>query len=151
MTADTSFWGTELVESLKQEDILGFKRPPCSEAVNAVILEADKETGTVRMRFDAPQAFTSPRGTIQGGFVAAMVDEVIGIPVLVQSGGENAPLTLDLSVTYIEPVLPGRVYGEAQLVRLGRTIAFLEAQLYDETGALLVKATSTAKVGPTVK
>lgn len=103
------------------------------------------------MQFDAPQAFTSPRGSIQGGFVAAMVDEVIGIPVLVKSGGANAPLTLELSVTYIQPVMPGRIYGEGQIVRMGRNIAFLEAQLYDKTGKLLVKATSTVKVGPAIR
>lgn len=132
----------------QHKDILGLERPPCSEALNSVILEADRETGAVRMRFDAPQAFTSPRGSVQGGFVAAMVDEVIGIPVLVKSGGVNAPLTLELSVTYINPVLPGRVYGEGQIVRMGRNIGFLEAQLYDEAGKLLVKATSTVKIGP---
>jgi hypothetical protein len=110
-----------MAEALMQhEDILGLGRPPCSEALNSVILEADKEAG----------------------------DEVIGIPVLVKSGGANAPLTLELSVTYINPVLPGRVYGEGQIIRMGRNIGFLEAQLYDEAGKLLVKATSTVKIGP---
>lgn len=140
-----------MIEALKQEDMLGFKRPPCSETLNSLVLEANKDTGAVRMQFDAPQNFVSPRGTIQGGFVAAMIDEAIGIPVLIKSGGEYAPLTLDLSLTYIKPVLPGRVYGEGQIIRMGRSVAFLEAQLYDKSGALLVKATSTAKVGPTVE
>lgn len=123
-------------------------RPPCSEALDAEVTEADFDTGTIKIQFMAPIEFTSPRGSIQGGFVAAMIDEAIGVPVLIKSNGKLAPLTLDLNLTYIKPVMPGRVYGEGQIVKMGRSIAYTEAQLYDKDGDLLVKATATSKLTP---
>ena len=128
---------------------MGGDPPPCTVATGGKLIDYNADAQTVRMSFEAPIAFTSPRGSIQGGFVAAFVDEVIGTPVFMAHEGKVAPLTLDLSLSYISPVMPGKLIGEGQIVKMGRKIAFTEAQLYDAAGTLLVKATSTVKLTPT--
>ena len=127
-------------------EFLNANRPPCSNAMDGKILAFDAERLTVKMEFLAPAEWVNPRGTIQGGFVAAFVDEVLNLPVLMAHSGKAAPLTLELKISYFKPMMPGKIFGEGQIIKMGKSIAFLEAQLFDEQGDVLVKATSTAKL-----
>lgn len=133
---------------MAKADLLGHEPPPSSVALSTQIVSSDMETGEVKVAMVAPMAFTSTHGYIQGGFIAALVDEVIGAPVYVFHKWEKAPLNLDLHLDYLRPVLPGNIYGTGRFVKNGRNIAFLEAELYDEDGQLLVKAHTKAKIVP---
>ena len=65
------------------------------------------------------------------------------------SEGRLFTSTLDLNVSFLAPAKPGRLTGEGQVIQLGKTIAFIEGRLTDETGALVARATSTARLVPT--
>ena len=60
--------------------------------------------------------------------------------------GEILAPTLDLHVSFLRPARPGRFVGKARVVSLGRTIAFLEGELFDADGELVAKSTATARV-----
>ena len=86
----------------------------------------------------------NPQGSVQGGFVAAMLDDTMGPALVSMSGGAIMPRSVDLNVSFIRPVKPGRVIGRGRVVNQGRSIVFLEAELFDEAGRLLARSTSTA-------
>jgi uncharacterized protein (TIGR00369 family) len=86
----------------------------------------------------------NPRGDVQGGFVAAMLDDTMGPALVSMSGGTLMPRSIDLNVSFIRPVKPGRVIGRGRVVKAGRSVAFLEGELFDEQGMLLARATSSA-------
>jgi acyl-coenzyme A thioesterase PaaI-like protein len=44
----------------------------------------------------------------------------------------------------LAPARPGRLYAVGQVVRRGRSVGFVEGQLYDEAGQLLATGSSTA-------
>lgn len=125
-----------------------FAKSAYGDLIRSEVLDYDVETGTSRMRFVAPEIFCSPRGVLQGGFVAAFIDDVIGLPVLVKSGATLVGITLDLNISYLQPVKPGVLIGTARIIKMGRSVAFLEADLADEAGHLLAKATSTVSLVP---
>ena len=125
-----------------------FAKSAYGDLIQSEVLDYDVDTGTSRMRFVAPEIFCSPRGVLQGGFVAAFIDDVIGLPVLVKSGATLLPITLELSISYLRPVKPGALIGTARIVKMGRSVAFLEAELTDEAGEVLAKATTTASLVP---
>ena len=77
-----------------------------------------------------------------------MLDDTMGPALVTASGDKEAPVSLDLNVTFIKPVMPGRVVGKGRVVSRTKTVAFLEAELFNEMGELLARATSTAKVFP---
>ena len=54
--------------------------------------------------------------------------------------------TLELKVSYLERVPPEPMYAEARVLRWGGSVVFLEADLINEQGQVLVKATSTGKL-----
>ncbi|MES2056437.1 MAG: PaaI family thioesterase [Pseudomonadota bacterium] len=126
-----------------------FARPPCAETLGWQLIEADPETGTVRVAMEGKPAFCNPGGNIQGGFLAAMLDDTLGPTVLVKSGGAHYCATIDLNVSYLAPARPGLFTGVGRIVQMGKTIAFLEGELFDAEGGCVARATASARVVPT--
>jgi uncharacterized protein (TIGR00369 family) len=120
-------------------DAMGFVR----------VVEVDREGGRVRAEFDVQPRFCHTDGTIaQGGFVTAWLDFTMAQAAIVRGGpGIAGVATLELKVSFLQRVGPGRVIAEGRVQRMGRRVAFLEASLHDPRGTLLASASSTAIVG----
>src|SRR5687767_10767028 len=101
------------------------------------------EAGTIEVEFEGKPEFTNPVGAIQGGFLAAMLDDTMG-PALAATlnAGEFAP-TLNLNVSFARPAKIGELLGKGRIVRRGKEVCLLAAELYQE-GDLVASATATA-------
>ncbi|MBW8812587.1 MAG: PaaI family thioesterase [Caulobacterales bacterium] len=121
---------------------------PSTRLLGWRLLEAWPDEGRISVAFEGLEAFTNPAGFIQGGFLAAMLDDVMGPAVFVHSAGQLYPVTLDLHVSYLGPARPGPLYGEGRVVQAGRSVGFLEAQLTDADGVLVARATATVRLTP---
>ena len=97
--------------------------PPAAQTLGWQLEDIDPAAGTARIRFDARPEFTNPIGAIQGGFLAAMLDDTMG-PALVATleAGQFAP-TLELKVNFLRPARPGPLVGTARIVYRGGTVA----------------------------
>ncbi|WP_327321402.1 PaaI family thioesterase [Streptomyces sp. NBC_01210] len=96
--------------------------------------------------FEAGDQFANPVGVIQGGFLAAMLDDTLG-PALVATLPENqfAP-TLDLHVQFLRPARPGRLLGRGRIVQRGKDVCFLAGELIGTDGKPVAVATATARI-----
>jgi uncharacterized protein (TIGR00369 family) len=128
-----------------------FPTPPCATTLGWHLLAADPEAGIVRIGFEGKSDFCNPAGFIQGGFLAAMLDDTMGPAVLVKSDGAFFTPTIDLNVSFLAPARPGAFVGEGRIVQMGKTIAFLEGSLFDQDGQLVARATASARLVPTGK
>lgn len=127
--------------------MLGRKPPPPAGALLGFrLLEADPEQQRIRIEFQAKPEFVNPVGNIQGGFLAAMLDDTLG-PAVVQTLGPNqfAP-TLELKVSFLKPAKPGILIGEGRVLKKGRSIAFMSGELRDAEGDIVASATATAMI-----
>ena len=52
--------------------------PPCAKTLGLEFVEIDGERGTIEIRFEAVEMFLNPAGNVQGGFLAAMLDDTMG-------------------------------------------------------------------------
>lgn len=104
----------------------------------------DESREEITLRFDAPESFITPRGTVQGGLVAGFLDEAMGRAHVWATHHEEAPLNLEISMTLLRPVLAGPLIGKGRVIRRGRRVIFLEGELFDDAGNLLARSTSTA-------
>jgi uncharacterized protein (TIGR00369 family) len=120
--------------------------PPAAATLGWELIDVDVERGTLEAAFNATDAFTNPMGNVQGGFLAAMLDDTLG-PALVATlaPGQFAP-TLELKVSFLRPTRPGRLIGRGRVVHRGGSIAFLEGSLTDAGGATVATATATARI-----
>ena len=125
--------------------------PPCAKLLGWHVLDARPKEGWIRIGFTARPEFINPAGFIQGGFLAAMLDDTMGPAVFVMTEGALYTATIDFYVSFLAPANPGPLIGEGRVVQLGKSIGFLEATLSDTAGTAIARATSSAKLVPTAK
>lgn len=118
--------------------------PPASQLLGWELISVQPDKGEIEIAFHPDERMLNPRGTVQGGFVAAMLDDTMGPALVSLSGGKVVPSSVDMNVSFLKPVMPGRVIGKGRVLNLGKRVAFLEAELFDESGTLLARATSSA-------
>lgn len=123
-----------------------FPTPPCAVMLGLDILATEPDTGRVQIAFTARPDFCNAAGNVQGGFLAAMLDDCMGPAVLVATKAAVFPSTIDLHVQFFSPAKPGRLIGQGRVTRLGKTIGFVEAELSDATGALIARATASVRL-----
>lgn len=124
----------------------GLTRPPCAELLGWEVLDARPDEGWIRIGFEGRREFLNPAGYIQGGFLAAMLDDTMGPAAFIMGRGAIFTPTIDMHVTFLAPAKPGRLIGEGRVMQMGKTICFLEAILSDAAGVTVAKATASARV-----
>lgn len=129
-------------------DVLNGRREPPAAAIllGWKLVSIDPDAGTIEVSFTATEQFLNPAGDVQGGFLAAMLDDTLG-PALVATLGEGewAP-TIQLNVQFLRPARPGELVGKGRVVRRGRDVAFLAGELRNAEGEVVATATASAIV-----
>ena len=118
--------------------------PPAARLLGWRLVAVDPQAGTIEVEFDAKPDFGNPSGFIQGGFIAAMLDDTLGPAAFAMTGGGRLTTTINLHVHYVRPVAPGRVTARAKVVNIGASIAFMEGELFDAAGKLSATASASA-------
>ncbi len=116
---------------------------PHAQLMGAEFVGFDKATDTVTMNFSAPDSFITPRGSVQGGLVAGFLDEAMGWAYTCYTGGQFSPLMLEVNFSLLRPVRKGALIGEGKVIKAGKRVVFLAAELKEPDGTLLARATST--------
>lgn len=102
--------------------------------------------------FTVRREYCHTNGTIaQGGFVTGWLDMAMARAVLRANDQVQNVASLEIKVSFLEPVGPGEGKVVARIVRLGKRIAFLEGELFNPAGKLAARASSTALLVPIAK
>jgi uncharacterized protein (TIGR00369 family) len=125
---------------------LNANAPPAMRTLGGEVLEFDKENNAALVRFTAGKSLCNPDDGIQGGFICGMLDAAMANAVFCLLGEVAIVASLEIKVSYLEVSRQGELYARANVVRFGKTITFLEAELRNADGKLLATASSTARV-----
>ena len=123
-----------------------FEAPPSAKLLGWTLRAIDPAAGTIEIGFTADERFLNPGGTVQGGFLAAMLDDTQGPALFGMTHGEAYAPTIDFNVSFVKAARPGQFVGKGRVISLGKTIALTEAELFDEAGDLIARATFTNRV-----
>lgn len=82
-------------------------------------------------------------GVVHGGILAALADTAGGMCVYMKLPPRSRVATVEMKINYLEPVAGGEVVAEAEIVRLGRNLAVVDCDLFDETRRIVAKALMT--------
>jgi uncharacterized protein (TIGR00369 family) len=117
--------------------------PPCAVTLGTEFTVIDGERGTIEVKFEGKPEFLNPAGHVQGGFLAAMLDDTMG-PALIATldAGQFAP-TLNLNVQFHRPAKVGPLKGIGRVVLRGKEICQLSAELF-QNDKIVATATATA-------
>ena len=120
--------------------------PPAMQTLGGEVLEFDKEMNSAMVRFAAGRSLCNSDDGIQGGFICGMLDAAMANAVFCLVGEFAIVATLEIKVSYLEAARQGDLYARGTVIRAGKTVTFLEAELRDADGKLLANASSTARV-----
>ncbi len=82
------------------------------------------------VRLDATDVHLNPHGTVHGGAIATLVDIAMGAAVA--AAQERPAVTIQMTVTYLEPARPGTLVASAEVRKVGRRITIVEADVIQE-------------------
>jgi len=115
--------------------------PPVYETIAADVIEVDTDAGSLVLRFPMLERYLNPYGTMQGGMIAAAVDNTIG-PLSLLVAPANVTRTLQLE--YLKPAKGTLPYIDvkARLAEHHKRRLVFEAEVFDPDGNLLATSRS---------
>ena len=95
------------------------------------------------IRFPVHEYMFNPRGTLHGGVIATVMD--ISMGHLLKRTMDVAGATLEMKIQFLAPITPPMARCEAQFLRRGGSISFLESRMWNHANELAAVATATWK------
>ncbi len=99
--------------------------------------------GTATLALEVRTDLTQNQGIVHGGAIASLIDTATAFAILSLITPEERVTTVDLTISYLRPVTSGRVRAMAKVVRAGRRLFVVSAEVFDESGTLASTALST--------
>ncbi len=104
-----------------------------------VDMQLDMAIIKIEMRDD----LRHPGGILHGGVTATLIDTAMAYAVRTRCGPTDATATIDLTVHYLRPHISGTFICTAKVVRAGKRIFTVSADVQNEDGNLIATAIST--------
>jgi uncharacterized protein (TIGR00369 family) len=111
------------------------------ETLGARISEA--EPGRVVVELDAGPQHRHGGGVVQGGVITQIADAAMGMSLATLQEDRIWNTTIELKINFIRPVVSGRIRAIGRVVEMKQTLMFGEADVLDEQGRLVARASST--------
>ncbi len=122
--------------------------PPVAVAMRLTLVEVSK--GRVVYTGQPGEDFANDVGSIQGGWLAALIDAAIGSAVHAALPAGPRYTTLELKVNFVRAVAidSGEMRCTAETLHVGRRTATARARVEDADGKLYAHATTTCLILP---
>ena len=99
------------------------------------------QDGQAEMSWTPTPDMANPYGSVHGGIIATIIDEVTGAAVTSSIEAGSAP-TVSLNVEYLHAIPIGGTYtAVGEIVRIGRAMAIADGRILNEEGKLLARGT----------
>lgn len=119
--------------------------PPGAQLLGREWIGTD-ENGDALIRFQAQVAFTNRHGTIQGGFLAAMLDSATGICALARLSPGLTVVTRSLDTRCLKPAAVGPITARARVVEQTERDMVVQAELVDVQDLTVAEATARLRI-----
>jgi acyl-CoA thioesterase len=130
ITAEQKERATRVLQELPFSKLIGMR---------LVDLSMDQAVIVIDMRDDLRQ----PSGVLHGGVTATLIDTAMAFAVRTRLEPEAATATIDLTVHYLRPLVEGSAICTAKIVRAGKRIFTVEADVENAEGKLIATGLST--------
>jgi uncharacterized protein (TIGR00369 family) len=110
----------------------------------------DLQDGVAKVQSLPEAKFENAFGRMHGGYIAAIIDAVMGSAVATKVPTGLAFGTIDLNVKYVRKidVSTGTLIATASVIHAGRSLLTAEARVADEAGKLYAHGSGTFMVYP---
>jgi uncharacterized protein (TIGR00369 family) len=146
---------TQIRMSRENEHVQNFGRaaalvaaPPAGwmETLGATITEA--APGRVVLELLAGPQHRHGGGVVQGGVITQIADAAMGMSLATLQPDGIWNTTIELKVNFLRPAVNGRLRAVGRVIEMGEKLLFSEADVVDDAGRLIARASSTCMPVP---
>lgn len=101
---------------------------------NLEFLEQVEDVYRIKVTF--PPESTNPMNMVQGGMIAAAMDDATAMVIISAYEFKKGPLSTDLHVLFHRPVAVGEAVIEVRIIKLGQKLATVEGKLFNADNKL---------------
>src|SRR4051794_10267659 len=130
ITAEHRAFAEDALHSLPFAKLIGMR---------LVDLQPDEAKISIEIRDDLRQ----PSGVMHGGVTATLIDTAMAFAVRTRLPIHEATATIDLTVHYVRPHAEGHAVCTAKVVRAGKRIFTVSADVHNQEGKLIATGLST--------
>ena len=103
----------------------------------------DVSMGTATLGLQVRKNLTQNHGVVHGGAVASLIDTAMAFAIIPCLAPRERVTTVDLTISYLRPVTGGRMKASAKVIRLGRRVIVVSAEVFDSRQTITATALST--------
>lgn len=141
--------------STKLEHIQNFARarslleaPPDGWMATLGARIAEAEPGRVVVELMAGPQHRHGGGVVQGGVITQIADAAMGMSLATLQPDRVWNTTIELKINFVRPAVAGRLRAVGRVIDMRQTLLFGEADVFDEKGRLVARASSTCMPVP---
>jgi uncharacterized protein (TIGR00369 family) len=114
-------------------DLIGFNVTDIADGRSVVLLQAQ-------------QRHFNPMGTVHGGILCDIADVGMGSAFASTLAPGESFTTIELKINFFRPVRETLLRAESRVLQRGRTVGYVECEIFDEADKLVAKSNSTCMV-----
>ena len=103
----------------------------------------DIDAGVATLGFDIKPELKQNHGVVHGGAIASLIDSATAFAIISLLKPDEHATTVDLTISYLRPLTSGRAHATARVLRSGKRLIVVSAELHDDNGALAATALTT--------
>ena len=92
--------------------------------------------GFLKLEAQFPKETLNPGGSVQGGQMNSLLDDVTSLILIYESKGSIYPSSINLHSHHHRPLFGGKVIATAEIIKRGKNITTIKGELYDLNGKL---------------
>lgn len=101
------------------------------------------EPGHAVLSMKVREELKQNHGVVHGGAIASLIDSATAFAIIPLLAENERTTTVDLTIHYLRPLTEGSARASARVLRAGRRVITVSAELFDEQGSLAATALST--------
>ena len=100
-------------------------------------------SGTATLAINVRKDLMQNQGVVHGGAIASLIDTATAFAIISILDPKERVTTVDLAISYLRPASGGRLRAVARVVRPGRRLFVVSAEVFDKNERLITTALST--------
>jgi len=112
--------------------------PPFATLIGIELVSMEKGSATVSM--EASERHANPMGTLHGGILCDLADAAMGTAWASELDDGETFTTVELKINFFRPVWKSTITARAKVVRRGRTLGYVECDVFDDQERLVARA-----------
>jgi acyl-CoA thioesterase len=101
------------------------------------------DVGVATLGFEVKPELKQNHGVVHGGAIASLIDSATAFAIISLLPPDEHATTVDLTISYLRPLTGGRAHATAKVLRSGKRLIVVSAELLDDDGTLAATALST--------